>query len=225
MLPDAECFELMKQAGCLAVFLGIESGDQSVLNNMNKSAKLDRYAYGIEKLHNQGIATFASLIVGFPGETTQTIQNTIAFLDRTAPTFYQAALYYHYPATPIHQRREEFRIQRSGYSWRHSTMSWQEAAAGVQLMYRTVRGSTVLPLFGFDFFGIPYFLSRGISFDQYTAFLKGAQPMLIESYDDAPVDFSGPQAALMSVFRPAAARAPIQTVPAPRPALGAKRVP
>jgi radical SAM PhpK family P-methyltransferase len=187
---DAECLDLMKDSGCMAVFLGIESGDQTVLNNMNKAAKVERYAWAIDQLHKRGIISFASFIVGFPGETRETVRNTIAFIEATAPTFYQAALYYHYRATPIHQKRVEHGIQGDAYSWRHNTMTWQEAAASVDMMYRTVSHSTVLPIFGFDFFGIPYFLAKGLSFDQFAGFLRLAQPMLVESYADQAVDFS-----------------------------------
>jgi radical SAM PhpK family P-methyltransferase len=197
---DDECFRLMKEAGCLAVFLGIESGDQSVLNNMNKAAKVERYAYGIEQLHRHGIVSFASLIVGFPGETPQSVRNTIAFLQSAAPTFYQAALYFHYPATPIHQKRLEHGIQGTGYSWTHNTMTWQEAAAAVDFIYQTVDQSIVLPLYGFDFFGMPYFFTNGVSFDQFTQFLRIAQSMLVDSYPNTPVDFSARERQLVQLF-------------------------
>jgi radical SAM PhpK family P-methyltransferase len=199
---DDECFELMRQSGCMAVFLGIESGDQSVLNNMNKAAKVERYAYGIERLHHHGIVSFASLIVGFPGETQQSVQNTIAFIENSAPTFYQAALYYHYPATPIHQKRVEHGIQSSGYSWRHKTMTWQEAAEAVDVMYRTIKNSHILPLFGFDFFGMPYFFAQGISFEQFRSFLRIAQTMLVDSCPDQPVDFGARERQLVDLFAP-----------------------
>jgi radical SAM PhpK family P-methyltransferase len=197
---DEECLDLMKDSGCMAVFLGIESGDQTVLNHMNKAAKVERYAWAIGQLHKRGIVSFASFIVGFPGETRETVRNTIAFLEATAPTFYQAALYYHYRATPIHQKRVEHGIQGDAYSWRHNTMTWQEAAASVDLMYRTVSQSTILPIFGFDFFGIPYFLAKGLSFDQFSGFLRLAKPMLVESYADKAVDFSAHERQLDQLF-------------------------
>ena len=209
---DDECFALMKDSGCMAVFLGIESGDQSVLNNMNKAAKVTRYAWAIERLHKQGIVSFASFIIGFPGETQESVQNTINFIEATAPEFYQAALYYHYRATPIHQKRTEHGIQGDAYSWRHNTMTWQEAAKSVEFMNRTVNHSTILPLFGFDFFGIPYFLKSGISLDQFSRFLRGAQQMLVESYADRSIDFSARERQLGQLFAgdthaPAAAHA------------------
>jgi radical SAM superfamily enzyme YgiQ (UPF0313 family) len=66
---DDETFDLMREAGCVAVLLGIESGDPTVLRHMNKKATPDRYRYGIARLNAAGIASFASVIIGFPGET------------------------------------------------------------------------------------------------------------------------------------------------------------
>ena len=40
---DVETYDLLRDSGCKAVFLGIESGDQNVLDNMSKVATLDRY--------------------------------------------------------------------------------------------------------------------------------------------------------------------------------------
>ena len=197
---DDACFELMRQAGCFGVFLGIESGDQRVLNNMNKAAKVERYAHGIAKLHEHGIISFASLIVGFPGETDDTVRNTIDFIETAAPTFYQAGLYFHYTATPIHAKRREYGIQGSGYSWTHNTMTWQRAAAHVESMYRTITRSTVLPLFGCDFFGLPYFLTHGLSLDQFTEFLRIAQHMVVNSLQDQTSDFTAQERALDSLL-------------------------
>jgi p-methyltransferase len=66
---DEEAIDLMRESGCVGALLGIESGDQKILKYMNKSATLERYKWGMERLHQRGIATFASLICGFPGET------------------------------------------------------------------------------------------------------------------------------------------------------------
>src|SRR5262249_52255680 len=74
---DDQAFDLMKESGCRGVFLGIESGDKTILKHMNKAADVERYKYGIEKLQERDIFTFASIIVGFPGETDESVNNTM----------------------------------------------------------------------------------------------------------------------------------------------------
>jgi radical SAM superfamily enzyme YgiQ (UPF0313 family) len=177
---DETCFDLMAESRCGGVFLGIESGDQSILDNMHKSSRVDKYVTAIRKLNERGIITFASLIVGFPGETAETVRNTMRFLEESAPMYYRAELYYHGTNTPIHEQRDEFGIRSAGYSWRHATMSWQEACQQISTMYRTIRGSVILPVYNFDFWCIPYLLGRGLTKSQIHEFVKGANSLMID---------------------------------------------
>jgi len=119
---DDQAFDLMMESGCRGVFLGIESGDANILKLMNKAANPERYQYGIEKLKERGILTFASVIVGFPGETDESVHNTVKLLEEASPTFYRAELYYHYTNVPIHNQAEMLGISSAGYSWKHNTM-------------------------------------------------------------------------------------------------------
>jgi radical SAM superfamily enzyme YgiQ (UPF0313 family) len=177
---DASCFDLMAESRCGGVFLGIESGDQTILDNMHKSSRVDKYVTAIRKLNERGIITFASLIVGFPGETAETVRNTMRFLEEAEPLYYRAELYYHGTNTPIHDRRAEFGIKSAGYSWKHATMSWQEACQHIGALYRSIRGSLILPVYNFDFWCIPYLLGRGLTKAQIHEFVKGANTLLID---------------------------------------------
>jgi p-methyltransferase len=199
---DAEAFDLMQQSGCRGVFLGLESGDPRILKNMNKAADVNKYRDGIRQLKARGIATFASVIVGFPGETRQSVENTMAFLQETSPTFYRAETYYHYTNVPIHEKAGVFGIKGAGYSWRHDTMTWQEAGATVEEMYRTIRGPLVVPGYMFDFWSIPYLTGRGISLEQIIDFVRVAQDLLVDSFDASSAS-DGYDARLASVFHAA----------------------
>jgi radical SAM PhpK family P-methyltransferase len=187
---DEEGFDLMQASGCVGVFLGIESGDQSILSVMNKSARVDAYRQGIASLKARGIMTFASLIVGFPGETRDTVDNTIRFIDETQPTFYRAEIYFHDPTVPLASRSDSFGLRGGGYSWRHDTMTWREACDMVDRIYTTVRGSTILPLYMFDFWSIPYLMGKGVSLAAVQAFAKLCQPLLVANCRGEAADAS-----------------------------------
>lgn len=118
---DDETFDLMQKSGCKGVFLGIESGDQTILDNMNKAVKIERYKYGIQKLKERDIITFASFIMGFPGETRETALSTLNFIEETAPMFYRVMLYFHFKSTPIDKQAKEYDIQGSGASWKEAS--------------------------------------------------------------------------------------------------------
>jgi p-methyltransferase len=197
----------MQASGCLGVFLGIESGDQTVLNHMAKFANVDRYRWGIQQLHQRGIMTFASMICGFPGETRQTFRNTLNFLEETGPDFFNVQLYYHDVRSPIARRTAEFQIEGAGYNWRHRTMEWREAAELARSACRTVENSLPLTLYGFSIWSLPYLFSKGIGLPQVAEFGTIAREMLIDSFDDHPRDFTPQLEQLAAVFRETAATA------------------
>jgi len=197
---DDECFDLMKESGCLGVYLGIESFDQQILNNMNKSANVQRYRDGIRKLHERGILTFGSFIVGFPGETEQSVMNTIELIEETSPTFFNVQLYFHDPMAPIHQKREQYGIEGKYYNWRHNTMTWQEGAEWVEYMLRRVDKSLPLTLNGFSIWSIPYLLQNGFSVEQITSFARTARKMLLKGLSDADVSCRDEEEEMAAIF-------------------------
>ncbi|WP_457512036.1 radical SAM protein [Streptomyces sp. TE33382] len=185
---DDEAFDLMAEAGCIGVFLGIESGDQRILKNMTKFAKIDRYEYGIRELTRRNIITLASIVLGFPGENEESVTNTIDFLNRTQPTFYNVQLYYHDVLAPIEKQRQKYGIEGSGYSWRHDTMSWQEAADWKDKLIRRVDGPALMPLYGLSIWCVPYLLSNGMTMDDITRFCRSATRLVTKGLDADWVD-------------------------------------
>jgi radical SAM superfamily enzyme YgiQ (UPF0313 family) len=71
--------ERMKLAGCRVLLLGIESGSQELLNRMRKQISIGDIRRAVELLKRYGIKVNGSFIIGFPGETEQTAQETIRF--------------------------------------------------------------------------------------------------------------------------------------------------
>ena len=107
---DEEAIELMARSGCKGVFLGIESGSPTILTNMNKSATVEKYARGIEMLRRYGIMTFGSFIIGFPGETDETVEETIDFIRETKPDSHCEQMRSYEPGTPIQNERLKYDI-------------------------------------------------------------------------------------------------------------------
>ncbi|MFT5289283.1 MAG: radical SAM PhpK family P-methyltransferase [Planctomycetota bacterium] len=198
---DLEAFDLMAEAGFKGTFLGIESGDQGVLNNMNKHAKIEKYTEGIGNLRERGICTHASFIVGYPGETEETISNTIQFINEAKPTFFNAGVFYYDVKAPVAGMAEKFGLKGGGFNWRHATMDWKTAVLQSDRIYREVTNSTILPTHMFDFWGIPYLVGQGLSIDQLEGFAKRARPMLLAGLDDPHSDQPELEQELISFFR------------------------
>lgn len=67
---------MMKDAGCRRVYLGLETGNQTTLELMNKKATLEDGVNAVHQFHNAGIEVAAFFIVGYPGETVSSIEET-----------------------------------------------------------------------------------------------------------------------------------------------------
>ena len=175
---DEEAVELMAESGCKGVFLGIESGSQQILKNMNKAVTVEKYIKGVELLHRYNILTFDSFIIGFPGETRETVDETIAFIKESRPDYYRAQLWYCEPGTPIENRREQYGITGDGFVWSHDTMDSLDAMDHIDRLFLTINESVWLPQWSFDFWTIPYLLGKGITLDQFRELMTWAHKLL-----------------------------------------------
>jgi len=183
---DEEAIELMAKSGCKGVFLGIESGSPTILKNMNKAATIEKYAEGIKLLHQHNILTFGSFILGFPGETDDTVKDTVRFIRANRPTYYRAQLWYCEPGTPIDRHREKYGIAGEGFVWSHATMNSKEAMGHIENLFLEIDESIWLPQWSFDFWIIPYLLGKGISLGQLKDFMVCANKLLTLNFAQVP---------------------------------------
>lgn len=175
---DEEAIDLMAESGCKGVFLGIESGSPTILQNMNKAATIEKYAQGIEWLRARGILTFGSFILGFPGETEETVNETINFIKTTRPDYYRTQMWYCEPGTPIYHQKEKYQIEGDGFVWSHATMDSLEAMDHIDRMFLSIDESLWLPQWSFDFWIIPYLMGKGITVERFKEFMTAAHKML-----------------------------------------------
>ncbi len=76
---DKKLLTLMKKAGCYSVAFGIESGNQKILANILKHEKLEIIKKAVIMAHEVGLLTQGFFIFGLPGETKETVDETINF--------------------------------------------------------------------------------------------------------------------------------------------------
>jgi len=75
-----ELLQLMKDAGCVFIFYGVESMDQKVLNNMKKGLRPDMIVAGIEQTLEVGISPGFGFLFGNRGDTKETLKKNVDFL-------------------------------------------------------------------------------------------------------------------------------------------------
>lgn len=84
---DGPLLQLMKRAGCRLIHFGVESGSARVLAATNKRITLEQIEQGITETKQAGIDQACFFMFGFPGETAEDMEATIAFAKRLNPTY------------------------------------------------------------------------------------------------------------------------------------------
>lgn len=125
---DEEMLRLMGKSGCWMIAWGIESGNFEILKHARKGADPAKAARALQWARNAGIKNWGYFIIGLPGETEETIRETIEFskkLPLDIALFHIAAPY---PGTPFF-----FEVVKNG--WFRPGTRWEEV---------DMDGSTVL---------------------------------------------------------------------------------
>ena len=101
---DSEIAEKMKQAGCIRMFFGIESGNDSILKIMKKQITTKQAYAAVQLCKKEGIKAGAFFIVGYPGENDRTILDTVKFASSLSLDYLSFTLPYPIPGTPLYQK-------------------------------------------------------------------------------------------------------------------------
>lgn len=100
----------MKDAGCITLFLGVESADQQNLNELNKNITISKIKKTFKITRKLGVRTIASVVLGMPGDTRRSIENTINFVKKLEPNYAIFSLATPYPGTDFYQKSKDERL-------------------------------------------------------------------------------------------------------------------
>lgn len=95
---------LMKASGCRRIFFGIESGNDTVLKLMNKKITVAKARQAVQTVQSAGITVGAFFILCYPGETNETVLNTIRFATSLPVDYLSFTVPYPLPGTPLYER-------------------------------------------------------------------------------------------------------------------------
>jgi anaerobic magnesium-protoporphyrin IX monomethyl ester cyclase len=108
---DYETAKTMKDAGCARIYFGIESGSDVILQIMKKNISAEQARKAVEVIHQAGIQVGAFFILFYPGDTDDTVLETLHFIDSLPLDYLGLTMPYPLPGTALYDRVKD-RINR-----------------------------------------------------------------------------------------------------------------
>jgi hopanoid biosynthesis associated radical SAM protein HpnJ len=102
-----ETLKVLRDNGLRLLLVGYESGNQQILINIKKGIRVERARQFTRDCRNLGITIHGTFIVGLPGETRETIQETINFAREINPHSLQVSIAAPYPGTALYQQAKD----------------------------------------------------------------------------------------------------------------------
>jgi radical SAM superfamily enzyme YgiQ (UPF0313 family) len=102
-----DTLKVMRDNGLRLLLVGYESGNQQILHNIKKGMRVDVARAFTKHCHELGITIHGTFILGLPGETKETIQETIRFAAEINPHTIQVSLAAPYPGTLLYRQAVE----------------------------------------------------------------------------------------------------------------------
>lgn len=143
---DREMLERMREAGCFLLKVGVESGNEAILERSKKGYKLERVVRGIGLMKKLGFSVHGTFVFGLPGETRETIDETIEFAKKLCPTTVQFSTTVPFPGTELfHYMKSEGYLLTEDWDkymalyplFEYPGLSYDDLMRGVKKAYRS----------------------------------------------------------------------------------------
>ncbi|MBO3699320.1 B12-binding domain-containing radical SAM protein [Roseivirga sp. E12] len=103
---NEEVIGLLKKAGCIRVWIGAESGSQKIIDAMDRRVSVDQVRNMIIETRKQGIEAGTFIMLGYPGETEEDIEETINHLKISNPDHFTITVAYPIKGTSLYDEIE-----------------------------------------------------------------------------------------------------------------------
>lgn len=184
---DAGLLEIMHAAGCRAIYYGIESAQPDILRNLHKEVSLEQVREVIGTTRRLGIRTLGFFIVGSPGETRQSVRESMQLARELDLDYAQFSMLSYFPGSPLY---DEWMARTGIDYWREFTVGGARVAPpepmDTELSTRDIRRLTQQAYISFYFRPgvVLRFLGDCRSREQARRYARVAGKMLLYPFQD-----------------------------------------
>lgn len=144
---SGEFFELARRAGCYQVAFGIESGVDEILGRVNKRQTSAEIREAVLMAHRAGLETVGFFMMGLPGDTEETMRETIDFACSLPLTYAKASMTLPFPSSALFRMLDregrilsrdwdKYNFHCTSEVWEHDSLSWDTIRRYYGLFHR-----------------------------------------------------------------------------------------
>lgn len=144
---DMEFFSLARDAGCYQISFGIESGVPGILSKVNKNQSPERMREAVVMAHRAGLETVGFFMMGLPGDTEETMRESIRFAESLPLTYAKASMTLPFPSSALYRQikkdgrilSEDWRMYNfhsTSEVWKHENLDWDTIRRYYSLFHR-----------------------------------------------------------------------------------------
>jgi len=139
----------MKSAGCYRSSVGVESGDQQILNRINKGTTIEQIRAAFKMFKTAGMETLGFFMIALPGDTEETMRKTIDFAKELQPDIAKVSITVPFPGTPLYDEWNKAGLIKtkdwSKYGlhdprgiYKHPNLDWDTIYKYQQMFFREI---------------------------------------------------------------------------------------
>jgi anaerobic magnesium-protoporphyrin IX monomethyl ester cyclase len=159
-----EVLAKMRDANCQLIHFGVESGSQKMLDAMKKGTTIEQNERAIRWAKEVGISVAISVVVGYPGETTDMLRQTLDFIRRTEPDYVYMCEAVPYPGTELYDLLKDlgWEMSKDWSQYHEQTQVFKNQLLPLEKLEETKKA------FYDSFFSPTYFLRKKLRRDFYS---------------------------------------------------------
>jgi radical SAM superfamily enzyme YgiQ (UPF0313 family) len=110
------CLDLMKKSNCSGLYIGLESGSETILKSINKKITVEDIIKASELVAQSGIPSVTAVMLGFPEEENKDIEKTLTLMTKIKTDIFDINCYVPLPGTELYDKMSE--EERKNIDWR-----------------------------------------------------------------------------------------------------------
>lgn len=146
-LNTKEVLYAMKEAGCVEIGVGIESGSQKILDIVGKGNTVKKNTRFVMDCKEVGISANAFIMIGLPGETYETVEETKRWMQELRPDKFGFNIFMPYAGTPVYKNPQNYDLTIEGIPEEHSWVKGRQGEYHCYVATKELSSKEILRLF------------------------------------------------------------------------------